>query len=65
MRWIHEELFQPVILVIGTETAKETLRESNGLSLAELFSPFGGHEQAMPTSYSILDHHYTVSNIKM
>lgn len=41
--WIHGEIFQPVIVVIGTANAKTRIKEINGLSLAELFAPFGGH----------------------
>ena len=33
--WIHGEIFQPVIVVIGTANAKTRIKEINGLSLAE------------------------------
>ena len=38
--WIHGDIFQPVIVVIGTPNAKTRIKEINGLSLAELFAPF-------------------------
>jgi len=49
-QWVHKELLPPVILVVGTEKAHEHVYQKNGLSLAELFAPFGGYTQDVPIS---------------
>lgn len=50
--WIHGEVFQPVIVVIGTGLAKARIKQANGLSLAELFTPFGVSSR-FPLSVSV------------
>lgn len=53
--WLQDEVFLPTVIVIGTETAKTCIREANGMSLAELFAPFGGFYRRIPVSYNVLD----------
>eukprot|EP00927_Polykrikos_kofoidii_P008056 TRINITY_DN13337_c0_g1_i2.p1 TRINITY_DN13337_c0_g1~~TRINITY_DN13337_c0_g1_i2.p1 ORF type:complete len:1325 (-),score=203.88 TRINITY_DN13337_c0_g1_i2:467-4441(-) len=53
--WLHEDVFLPVVVVIGTEAVRRRVREMNGLSLAELFSPFGGSYRRIPASCQSLE----------
>lgn len=46
-RWWHEAACPPLLLVIGTESVQRSLAASNGLTLAELFAPFGGFQQPL------------------
>ena len=64
--WLHGEVFQPVVLVIGTALAKARVKEVNGLSLAELFAPFGGHGK-YPISVSVqsLERQITIENFRV
>ncbi|CAK9116010.1 unnamed protein product [Durusdinium trenchii] len=64
--WLHSEVFQPVIVVIGTAQAKTRVKEVNGLSLAELFAPFGGHSQyGISVSVQSLERQITIDNLRV
>lgn len=61
--WLHEEVFLPTIVVIGTEAAKVRAKETNGLSLAELFAPFGGFYRRLPATCHSLEKQIQVENM--
>jgi len=53
--WIHNDVFLPTVVVVGTEAAKRKVQEVNGLSLAELFTPFGGHYRKITVQHQALE----------
>ena len=63
--WLHSDVFPPVVVVIGSEAAKARVREVNGLSLAELFAPFGGHFQGISVSAQALERQIAIENLRV
>lgn len=61
--WLRTDIFLPVVLVIGSEAAKSKVREAHGLSLAELFAPFGGQYRKLSASYQVLDRHMRADSL--
>eukprot|EP00392_Amoebophrya_sp_AT5.2_P010454 g10514.t1 len=53
--WVHSSIFVPSVIVVATEQAQSSVKETNGITLAELFTPFGGHVANIPVNYSIAE----------
>ena len=63
--WIHGDVFPPVIVVIGTAHARTRVKEINGLSLAELFAPFGGQFVPISVSVQSLERQIAIENFRV
>ena len=63
--WLHSEVFLPVVVVIGSEAAKARVKEANGLSIAELFAPFGGHFRGISVSAQSLERQIPIENLRV
>eukprot|EP00928_Gymnodinium_smaydae_P091821 TRINITY_DN7556_c0_g3_i1.p1 TRINITY_DN7556_c0_g3~~TRINITY_DN7556_c0_g3_i1.p1 ORF type:complete len:1304 (-),score=235.85 TRINITY_DN7556_c0_g3_i1:85-3996(-) len=63
--WLHQEVFLPVVVVIGTEVAKKSVREANGLSLAEFLSPFGGFYRQISVSCTSLERPVRIDDFRV
>eukprot|EP00439_Symbiodinium_sp_Y106_P034939 s4153_g4.t1 len=63
--WLHSEVFLPVVVVIGSEAAKAQVKDANGLSLAELFAPFGGHFRGISVSAQSLERQIPIENLRV
>ena len=63
--WLHSEVFLPVVVVIGSDAAKARVKEANGLSLAELFAPFGGHFRGISVSAQSLERQIPIENLRV
>eukprot|EP00930_Biecheleria_cincta_P070293 TRINITY_DN57935_c0_g1_i1.p1 TRINITY_DN57935_c0_g1~~TRINITY_DN57935_c0_g1_i1.p1 ORF type:complete len:1242 (+),score=225.80 TRINITY_DN57935_c0_g1_i1:58-3783(+) len=62
--WLHSEVFPPVVVVIGSEAAKARVQKCNGLSLAELFAPFGGRFQTISVTAQSLERQVSIDNLR-
>eukprot|EP00931_Biecheleriopsis_adriatica_P053040 TRINITY_DN30978_c0_g1_i1.p1 TRINITY_DN30978_c0_g1~~TRINITY_DN30978_c0_g1_i1.p1 ORF type:complete len:1250 (-),score=256.79 TRINITY_DN30978_c0_g1_i1:160-3909(-) len=62
--WLHGEVFLPVVVVIGSNAAKARIREANGLSVAELFAPFGGMFQGISVTVQSLERQIHIENVR-
>ena len=54
-----------VVVVIGSEAAKARVKDVNGLSLAELFAPFGGHFRGISVSAQSLERQIPIENLRV
>ncbi|CAE8631817.1 unnamed protein product, partial [Polarella glacialis] len=63
--WLHGEVFLPVVVVIGSEAAKARAKEACGLSLAELFAPFGGQYQLINVTAQSLERQVSIDNFRV
>jgi hypothetical protein len=54
-RFIHGEVFVPSILVISTERVAQSVESRFGMSITDLFTPFGGYYTPISVQYRVLD----------
>eukprot|EP00929_Paragymnodinium_shiwhaense_P017863 TRINITY_DN12768_c0_g1_i2.p1 TRINITY_DN12768_c0_g1~~TRINITY_DN12768_c0_g1_i2.p1 ORF type:complete len:1272 (-),score=208.97 TRINITY_DN12768_c0_g1_i2:409-4224(-) len=65
VEWLHEHVFQPVIVVIGTDTVKKRVKDTTGLTLGELLSPFGGSYRWLSANYTSLERPMRMEGVRV
>ena len=50
---------------MSTEQAKKGLKEKCGLTLGELFAPFGGYYRPIAASFQCLEKHVSLDNMRV
>ena len=63
-QYIHGEVFVPSIVVVATEAASRMVKESTGLTVAELLAPFAGFYTPLSVQCRVLDRASRISGFK-